>query len=59
MAASFVLGSQKILTVRLAVRRDQRHCRLTVSPARRDVALFLHRAVRLAGGFVGSRFELP
>ena len=40
-------------------RLGQRHCRLTVSPARTDVALFLHRAVRLACGLVGGRFEHP
>jgi hypothetical protein len=74
MAVNFVLGSQEILTVphtrkelswQLGVggwklaRLGQRHCRLTVSPARTDVALFLHRAVRFACGLVHGHFEVP
>jgi hypothetical protein len=35
------------------------HCRLTISAARTGVALFLHRAVRLAAALLGSLFEHP
>jgi hypothetical protein len=35
------------------------HCRLTVSPARTDVALFLHRAVRLTAALLDSLFGHP
>jgi hypothetical protein len=71
-AFSFVLASLKASTYRSRVKSLSRqarggrvngtlprHCRLTISPARTNVARFIHRAVRLAAAALDDLFEHP